>query len=37
MSFDGYGQQVVELFIDNVRRLGDGRPLRNLVDPLLGY
>jgi phosphoglycerate dehydrogenase-like enzyme len=28
---------IVELFIDNLRRLLDGRPLRNVFDAARGY
>jgi phosphoglycerate dehydrogenase-like enzyme len=33
----GYLDRVLEIFIDNVRRLEDGKPLRNEVDRELGY
>ena len=28
---------IVELFVDNLRRYLDGRPLRNVFDPVRGY
>ena len=34
---DGWMRDVVGLFIDNLRRFVDGRPLRNVVDLRLGY
>jgi phosphoglycerate dehydrogenase-like enzyme len=36
-SFDRYTDRLFALFEDNLRRLADGRPLRNVVDPALGY
>ena len=33
----GYYEEVLDLVSDNLRRLGDGRPLRNLVDRVNGY
>jgi phosphoglycerate dehydrogenase-like enzyme len=32
-----YFDRALELFIENLERFRAGRPLRNLVDPLLGY
>jgi phosphoglycerate dehydrogenase-like enzyme len=32
-----YVPDALDLLIDNLYRLADGRPLRNLVDPALGY
>jgi phosphoglycerate dehydrogenase-like enzyme len=36
-SDDRYATRLLELFADNLDRLAAGRPLRNLVDPALGY
>jgi hypothetical protein len=36
-SFDRYTDRLFALFEDNLRRLADGRPLRNVVDSALGY
>jgi phosphoglycerate dehydrogenase-like enzyme len=36
-SFDRYTDRLFALFEDNLRRLAEGRPLRNAVDPALGY
>lgn len=36
-DFAGYEIAVVELFLDNLGRYLDGRPLRNVVDKRLGY
>lgn len=33
----GYERMVVELFLDNVARVERGAPVRNCVDPTLGY
>lgn len=33
----GWEQRVTQLFMDNLRRWHDGRPLRNVVDPARGY
>jgi phosphoglycerate dehydrogenase-like enzyme len=32
-----YLERALGIFVDNLRRYLDGRPLRNLVDPVLGY
>jgi len=34
---DSYREACLAIFVDNVRRYRDGRPLRNRVDPSLGY
>jgi len=36
-SREGYGTRLVDLFLDNLDRRRTGRPLRNVVDPSLGY
>ncbi|MCB1742573.1 MAG: D-2-hydroxyacid dehydrogenase [Gammaproteobacteria bacterium] len=36
-SMEGYGERLVELFLDNLARWQAGEPLRNVVDPGLGY
>jgi phosphoglycerate dehydrogenase-like enzyme len=32
-----YAERCIEIFLDNLRRYLAGRPLRNVVDPKLGY
>jgi phosphoglycerate dehydrogenase-like enzyme len=32
-----YFERALELFVDNLERYLAGRPVRNLVDPALGY
>ena len=34
---EGWEADVVELFVDNLRRFVRGEPLRNVVDVALGY
>ena len=36
-DFFGWRQALREVFIENLRRYPDGRPLRNVVDIRLGY
>lgn len=36
-SVDRYAPRLLRLFADNVTRLAEGRPLRNRIDPELGY
>jgi phosphoglycerate dehydrogenase-like enzyme len=35
--FADYWRDVVDLFIDNLRRFESGQPLRNVVDKRAGY
>src|SRR5690606_31366156 len=36
-DMDAYLPRAIDIFIDNLQRYLDGRPLRNLVDRQLGY
>ena len=36
-SMEGYGDRLMDLFIDNIARYQAGDPLRNIVDPRFGY
>jgi len=36
-SMEGYGERLAELFLENLARWRAGEPLRNVVDPELGY
>ena len=36
-DFFGWREALREVFIENLRRFADGRPLRNVVDIRLGY
>ncbi|MCC6438874.1 MAG: D-2-hydroxyacid dehydrogenase [Acidimicrobiales bacterium] len=36
-SVDRYAPRLLRLYADNVTRLAEGRPLRNRIDPELGY
>lgn len=36
-SVDGYGERIIDLFLENLARWRANEPLRNVVDPKLGY
>ena len=36
-SMEGYGERLIQLFVDNLARWRTGQPLHNVVDPRLGY